>query len=315
MQIAKSRVEVEPPAPQRETITWGAAGRPPITWWGDVRRRFLRHRPAVVSAVVLVIFALLALLAPYIAPYDPIEQFRREGRTATGQPLPPTARFWLGTDSVGRDMLSRILFGARISLAIGVAASSATVILAVLIGAGSGFAGGKTDFLLMRFVDMMMSVPTFFLMLLLVTALKPGPWVVILVISVFGWTYPARIFRAEMLSLKQRDFVLAARCVGLPGYRIFLRHLLPHLLSLVIVYLALSIPGVIFAEAGLSFLGLGVPPPAPSWGQMIQDGQKYYRAAPWLVLFPGLAIMLTVVCFNLLGAGLREAMDPARRGR
>jgi len=315
MQIAHKSAEAQPPTPQLEPITWGAAERAPLTWWGDVRRRFLRHRMAVVAGVVLVILGLVALFAPLVAPYDPIQQFRREGRTATGQPLAPNARFWLGTDTVGRDLLSRIIFGARTSLGIGLAASAATVTLALLMGAGSGFAGGKTDFFLMRFVDMMMSVPTFFLMLLLVSALKPGAWVVVLVISAFGWTYPARIFRAEMLSLKQREFVVAARCVGVPASRIFVRHLLPHLLSLVIVYLALSIPGVIFAEAGLSFLGLGVPPPAPSWGAMIQEGQKYYRAAPWMVLFPGLAIVLTVVCLNLLGNGLREAMDPTQRGR
>jgi ABC-type dipeptide/oligopeptide/nickel transport system permease subunit len=139
--------------------------------------------------------------------------------------------------------------------------------------------------------------------------------VVVLVVSLFGWPYPSRVFRSQILSLKEADFVLAARSLGVPERRIFLRHVLPHLLPLVTIYAALSMPGVIFAEASLSFLGLGVPPPTPSWGSMIQDGLDYYRAAPWLVLFPGLAITLTVVSFNLVASGLREAMDPTQRGR
>jgi peptide/nickel transport system permease protein len=167
----------------------------------------------------------------------------------------------------------------------------------------------------MRFVDLMMSIPTFFLLILLVVLLKPSVWVVIVVIALVSWTYPARLFRSQILTTREQTYILAARCLGLPGNRIFLRHVLPHLLPLMIVFLALGIPTTIFAEASLSFLGLGVPPPAPSWGSMIQDGVAYYRAAPWVVLFPGLAIMITVVCFNLLGAGLRDAMDPTRRGR
>jgi peptide/nickel transport system permease protein len=167
----------------------------------------------------------------------------------------------------------------------------------------------------MRLVDLMISVPQFFVMLLLVVVLQPGVWVVVLVVSVFGWPYPARVFRSQILSIKEADFVLAARSVGVPERRIFLRHVLPHLLPLVTVYFALSMPAVIFAEASLSFLGLGVPPPTPSWGAMIQDGLEYYRAAPWLVLYPGLAITLAVVSFNLVASGLREAMDPAQRGR
>jgi peptide/nickel transport system permease protein len=167
----------------------------------------------------------------------------------------------------------------------------------------------------MRFVDLVMSMPTFFVMLLLVVILQPGAWVVITVIALFSWTYPARIFRSQALAIKQRDYVLAARATGTPEGQIFFRHLLPHLLPLVIVYMALGIPTTIFAEASLSFLGLGVPPPTPSWGSMIQDGMAYYRAAPWVAIFPGLAIMLTVISFNLVGAGLRDAMDPTRKGR
>jgi peptide/nickel transport system permease protein len=289
--------------------------RPSASWWGDVWRRFRRQRLSLVAAVVLLAMALLALTAPVIAPYDPTEQFRRDGLTAVGEPLPPNARFWLGTDGLGRDLLSRLLWGGRISLAIGVSATAIVMVAALLVGGTAGFAGAKTDFMLMRLVDLMISIPQFFVMLLLVVILQPGAWVVVLVVALFGWPYPARVFRSQILSLKEADFVLAARSLGVPERRIFLRHVLPHLLPLVTVYFALSMPGVIFAEASLSFLGLGVPPPTPSWGSMIQDGLQYYRAAPWLVLFPGLAITLAVVSFNLVASGLREAMDPAQRGR
>lgn len=289
--------------------------RPAVSWWGDVWRRFRQQRLSLAAAILLAVLVLLALTAPMIAPYDPTEQFRRDGLSVIGEPLPPNARFWLGTDGLGRDVLSRLLWGGRISMAIGVSATTIVMLVALAVGGTAGFAGAKIDFALMRLVDLMISVPQFFVMLLLVVILQPGAWVVVLVVSLFGWPYPARVFRSQILSLKEADFVLAARALGVPERRIFLRHVLPHLLPLVTVYFALSMPAVIFAEASLSFLGLGVPPPTPSWGSMIQDGLQYYRAAPWLVLFPGLAITLAVVSFNLVASGLREAMDPARRGR
>lgn len=289
--------------------------RPAVSWWGDVWRRFRRQRLSLAAAVLLLVLGFLALTAPAIAPYDPTEQFRRDGLTMLGEPLGPNPRFLLGTDGLGRDLLSRLLWGGRISLAIGVSATAIVMATALIVGGAAGFAGSKTDFLLMRLVDLMISVPQLFVMLLLVVVLQPGAWVVVLVVSLFGWPYPARVFRSQILTLKEADFVLAARSLGVPERRIFLRHVMPHLLPLVTVYAALSMPGVIFAEASLSFLGLGVPPPTPSWGSMIQDGLEYYRAAPWLVLYPGLAITLTVVSFNLVASGLREAMDPAQRGR
>ena len=292
-------------------------GRPrkASSWWGDAWRRFRYKKVPVAAAVVLMLLAALALLAPLIAPYDPTQQFRREGLTILGEPLPPNGQFILGTDGLGRDLLSRLLWGGRISLAIGVSASAIVMATALLVGGVAGFAGGKTETLLMRLVDLMISVPQLFLMLLLVVILQPGVWVVVLVVALFGWPYPARVVRSQILSLKEEDFVLAAHCLGASPARVFLRHVLPHVLPLVTIYFALSMPAAIFAEASLSFLGLGVPPPAPSWGAMIQDGMEYYRAAPWLVLYPGLAISLTVVAFNLVATGLREVMDPAQRGR
>lgn len=284
-----------------------------ISWWGEVRVRFFQQKTNAIASSVLLLLIAFSALAPLISPYDPVEQFRKDGLTELGAPVPPNKQFWLGTDGVGRDLLSRILWGGRTSLGIGIAASGAAVCVALLIGGISGYVGGTADFFMMRFVDLMMSFPTFFLMLLLVTMLRPGIWVVIVVITVFAWAYPARIFRATMLSVKQRDFVQAANAIGVPDYRIFVQHLLPHLIPLVIVYTALSIPNTIFAEASLSFLGLGVPPPTPSWGSMIRDGMNYYRVAPWVTLYPGVAIALTVVSTNLVGAGLREAMDPTQR--
>ncbi len=293
-----------------------AAGQKrPTSWWGGVWLRFRRQKVPFAAAIVLLAVVFSAAFAPLLAPYDPAKQFRREGLSPLGQPLPPNPRFLLGTDAFGRDLLSRLLYGGRVSLSVGAAASTVAVSLGLLVGGLSGYIGGKVDFAIMRFVDFMMSVPTFFLMTLLSVILGRGLTTIIFVISAFSWAYPARVFRGEVLSLKQRDFVEAARAIGAPGRRIFLRHILPHLLPLTVVYVGLSIPGTIFAEVGLSFVGLGVPAPTPSWGAMIQDGMSYYRAAPWIALYPGAMIVLTTVSLNLVSNGLREAMDPVRRGR
>lgn len=287
--------------------------RTPASWWQDAWRRFKRQKSAVAAGVIFLALVLVALLAPVLAPYDPVEQFRREGLSPVGEPVGPNSQFWLGADGLGRDVLSRLLHGARVSLGIGIIASAIAVTIGLLVGGVAGFLGGKVDFFVMRFVDLVMSMPTFFLILLLVVMLSPGVWVVITVIALFSWTGPARVFRSQILAVKQRDFVHAAHCLGTPRSRIFVRHLLPHVLPLVVVYLALNIPNAIFAEASLSFLGLGVPQPIPSWGSMIQDGFAYYRVAPWIGFFPGAAIALAVVSINLLGNGLREAMDPVRK--
>jgi len=296
-----------------QVATDKVSARPAKSWGWDVWQRFVRQKAPLGAGVVFGVLLLLALLAPVIAPHDPVQQFRKEGLSALGEPLAPNTQFWLGTDGLGRDLFSRLLYGARVSLGIGLAASAIAVLIGLLVGGIAGFVGGKIDFFLMRLVDLIMSMPTFFIILLLVVMLKPGVWVVITVISLFSWTAPARVFRSQILAVKHLDFVLAAHCLGAPQHRIFLRHVLPHVLPLVIVYLALTVPNTIFAEASLSFLGLGVPQPTPSWGSMIQDGFAYYRAAPWIALFPGTIIALTVVSINLLGTGLREAMDPMRK--
>jgi peptide/nickel transport system permease protein len=287
----------------------------PATYWGDVRRRFMQQRVGVIASILLVLITLMAIFAGVIAPFDPTFQFREDGLNALGQPVPPNGKFWLGTDGVGRDQLSRIIFGARVSLTVGLVASLASVIIAILVGGLAGLLGGTADQLLMRFVDLMMSVPTFFLMLLLAAIFSPSLSVTIVVITIFGWPAASRVFRSEVVSLRERDFVLAARCVGLTQWQVFQRHILAHLLPLFIVYASLSVPSMIFAEASLSFLALGIPPPTAAWGSMVQNGSQYYRAAPWVVLFPGLALMITVICFRLLSDALRDALDPALRGK
>jgi peptide/nickel transport system permease protein len=283
-----------------------------VSYWGRVRRRFLRQWLAVVAAGVLALVALVAGFAPWVAPHPPEKQFRREGLSETGAPLPPGSNplFPFGTDSLGRDLLSRTIWGARISLSVGFGASLCAVLIALLVGGAAGYSGGLADSLIMRFVDFVLSLPSLFIILLIIALFDRSPLIVALVIGVLGWAYPARVFRQEVLSLKERDFVLAARALGLPARRIFLRHILPQMLSLVVVYISLGIPGAIFAESGLSYLGLGVPPPDATWGTMIQLGTGAYRSAPWVLLVPGLTLMIVVLCFNLVGTALREALDP-----
>jgi peptide/nickel transport system permease protein len=221
--------------------------------------------------------------------------------------------FWLGADGLGRDMFSRLLYGARISLGIGVTASALAVSIGLLVGSVAAMARGWVDTLLMRFVDIVMSLPTLLIILLFVVIVGPSLGITILVITLLGWTYPARVFRSEVLALRDREFVVAARCLGLPPQRVFFSHVLPQMLPLVIIYFGLGVPSAIFTEATLGFLGLGVPPPAPSWGGMINTGTAYYRASPLQIIIPGIAIVLTIVCFNLVGTGLRDALDPTVR--
>jgi peptide/nickel transport system permease protein len=250
--------------------------------------------------------ALLALFAPLIAPYDPV----RAVAHTFGNPSPPSAAFPLGTDQLGRDVLSRIIFGARISLAVGVAAMVVTVAIGVTIGLLSGFFGGSTDFVLMRFTDIMLTLPALLLAMALVAVLRPSMLNILVVIGLVSWTGVARVVRAETLSLAQRDFVLAARTLGASSGRLIVRHILPNVLPLIVVMSALGTSGTLLLDAGLSFLGLGVPPPTPSWGRMIEEATTYLRTAPWLALFPGIALFYAVLAFNLLGYGYLR-----RRGR
>jgi peptide/nickel transport system permease protein len=287
---------------------------------GMAWRRLRRDRTAMFGAALVILIVLVAIFAPVLSPHDPTEQFR-DGLTPDGQPVPGTLfaksdlNFPLGTDANGRDLLSRILYGARISLVVGVLANLMAVAIGTLVGSVAAYFGGWLETVLMRFTDMMMAFPTLLLAMTLVAILKPSIWIIILVIGAVYWTWIARVIYGQVLALRDRDFVVAARALG--AGRIFglVRHILPQLFPTIIVWGTLGIATNVMLEASLSYLGIGVQPPTPSWGGMIQQGQSFYRTAPWLVTFPGLAIMLTVFAFNLFGDGLRDALDPTQRGR
>jgi peptide/nickel transport system permease protein len=280
--------------------------------WSLVWRRFRRDRTALLGALIVVALVVMALAAPWLAPHDPTQVFDN-GLTLDGTPAPPGGMFPLGADTLGRDLLSRILYGARVSLTIGILANGMAVALGVTLGALGGFLSGWFGTLVMRLTDVMMAFPVLLLAIALVAVLKPSLWIVIGVIAFVYWTPVARVVHGQVLGLKEREFVEAARALGLGPLRTLRRHVLPHIVPVVIVYATLGIATNVLFEAALSYLGVGVQPPTPSWGMMISEGQNYYRSAPWLVLFPGLAVMLTVLGFNLLGDGLRDALDPVSK--
>jgi ABC-type dipeptide/oligopeptide/nickel transport system permease subunit len=292
--------------------------------------------PLLVAGAVLVGFLmLLAATASLIAPYPLDRQFDEGLTKEDGMPVPPSTRFLLGTDNVGRDVLSRVLFGSQISLTVGVGAVIAAVVIGVVVGLYAGYHGGWVDVVLMRFTDVMMAIPALLLALaltgLIVTStpveipvpglsepLRPfqrGLFSILLVIGVVSWTGIARVVRGQVLALKERAFVEAARAIGCSHTRILWVHILPNVLPAIIVLSAMSTAGAVALEAGLGYLGVGVPPPAPSWGTMISDGQPYLTVAPWLVLAPGAAIVLAVLGFNLLGQGLQDVLDPYHKRR
>jgi peptide/nickel transport system permease protein len=250
---------------------------------------------AMVASLVVV-----AILAPWLAPHNPI----RAVAPTFGNPAPPSWAFPMGTDELGRDVLSRVIYGARISLTVGVAAMAITMTIGVAIGLAAGFFGGKVDFVLMRFTDVMLTLPGLLLAMAFVSVLRPSLLSILLVIGIVSWTGIARVVRAEALSMAQRDFVLGARALGASPARLIVRHVLPNVMPIIIVMAALGTSGTLLLDASLSFLGLGVPPPTPSWGRMIEGATMYFRVAPWLATFPGLAIFYAVLAFNLLGYGV-----------
>jgi peptide/nickel transport system permease protein len=266
--------------------------------------RLKHNRLAMVGlALVLGLFA-VALLAPWLAPYDP--NFINLKQVL----MPPSPDHLLGTDTLGRDVLSRIIYGARISLLVGFVAVGIATLIGLVVGSLAGYYGGWTDQLLMRLVDLMLCFPTLFLILAVIAMLGPSIWNVMAVIGITNWMGVARLVRAEFLSLREREFVAAARSLGASDARLILRHLLPNALVPVMVSATLGVAGAILTESALSFLGLGVQPPTPSWGNILTAGQANIEIAWWLSLFPGLAILITVMSYNLLGEGIREAIDP-----
>ena len=277
-------------------------------------KRFRRDRLAVLGLATIIAFLAAAVLAPWLSPYNPSEQFF-DGLTLEGSPLPPTERFWFGTDTNGRDQFSRLLYGAQTSLLIGLVANGIAVSIGTMLGLVAGYARGLMGAAIMRFTDLMMAFPPLLLAIALTAILKPGLNIVILVIALVNWVQIARVIHAETVGLSEREYIEAARAMGAGPARILLRHLLPHLVPTVIVYATLGIATTVLLESTLSFLGRGVQPPTPAWGMMIFESQSYFINAPWLVFIPGAAILILALAFNLVGDALRDALDPTQRGR
>jgi peptide/nickel transport system permease protein len=269
-------------------------------------RRFTENRLALVALYVILAFCLVAVLAPILAPFDPAAIDDPVGTRY----LPPSVVHLFGTDEFGRDSFSRAVYGARVSLSVGVLAMLVAVTFGTILGSVAGYFGGWVDSVLMRIVDVMLAFPTFFLMLMLVGVFEANLLVLVLILGLTSWTGPARFIRGEILSLKERDFIEAAHAMGLPHHLIIFRHLIPNAMAPVLVSAALMVGGMIAAEAGLSFLGIGIRPPTPSWGNMVSQGQDAMFVAWWVALFPGLLLSLTILSFNLLADGLRDALDP-----
>jgi peptide/nickel transport system permease protein len=276
--------------------------------------QLLRRKLALFGLLVILIVVAAALLAPWVVPFSPDEQLF-DGLTLEGAPLPPDGRFWLGTDLLGRDMFSRLVYGAQTSLIIGVVANGAAVLIGTFFGVVAGFVGGWLGAAMMRFTDLMMAFPALLLAIVLAAIFRPSLWIVALVIAMVNWVQIARIIYTETRSIAERDFIEAEWGLGASRARILLRHILPHLLSTTIVWGTLGIATTVLLEATLSFLGIGVQPPTPSWGNIIFENQTYFSSAPWLVFIPGTAIILLALAFNLVGDALRDILDPTQKGR
>jgi len=269
-----------------------------------VWKRFSTNKLAVTGGIVVLILFVVAVIAPLIAPYNPNDIDRRHILE------PPGLHHLLGTDDLGRDVLSRMIWGSRISLAVGFVAIGIATVIGMILGAMAGYYSGWFDRIIMRFIDIMLSIPTFFLILAVIAFIGPSIWNIMIVIGLTAWMGVARLVRAEFLSLKEREFVLAARAVGASDFRIISKHIMINGMSPVFVSAVLGIAGAVLVESALSFLGIGVQPPTPSWGNILTLGKDNIEIAWWLSLYPGLAILITVLSYNLLGEGLRDALDP-----
>jgi len=279
-----------------------------------VMKAILRQPTALFGLIVVLVVIGLAVAAPWIAPFNPDEQMF-DGLSLEGAPLPPGGPYLLGTDTLGRDLFSRMLFGARTSLVIGLVANGIAVAIGLFIGILAGYLRGIVGNILMRFTDLMMAFPALLLAIVLAALLRPSLWIVAMVIALVNWVQVARIVYTETRGLVEHDFIMAERSLGAGHMRVLFLHILPHLVPTAIVWGTLGIATTVLLEATLSFLGIGVQPPQPSWGNIIFESQSYFQAAPWLVFFPGAIILLTALSFNLVGDALRDILDPTQRGR
>ncbi len=274
-------------------------------YWSIAWYRLKRHRVAMAGGIVVVLFLALAIFAPVLTPYefDQIDLYHRKAP-------PSLAGHPLGTDELGHDVLTRLLYAGRVSLSVGFSAALAAAVVGILVGGIAGFYGGWPDNALMRFTDIMFSIPELPILIILSRYMGGSVIGIIGVLSIFAWMSVARLVRGELLKLRHQDFTEAARAIGASDVRILTRHLVPNALAPVIVAATLTVGGAILSEAGLSFLGVGIQPPTPSWGNMLQNAQDFIWTTPWLAVWPGAMIFLTVLCFNFLGDGLRDALDP-----
>ena len=270
-------------------------------------KRFAKNKMAVAGGIIVLSLFIISFLAPWLSPYDP-------GKINLKMVLAePSVSHPLGTDQLGRDVLRRMIWGARISLKVGFVATGLAILIGTILGAVAGYYGKWVDAVIMRAVDIMLCFPTFFLILAVIAFLEPSIWNIMIVIGLTGWTGIARLVRADFSSLRQRDFVLAARSIGASDFRIIFRHILPNAMASVLVAATLGVAGAILTESALSFLGIGVQPPTPSWGNILTAGKDNIDIAWWLSLYPGLAILITVLGYNLLGEGIRDSLDPRLR--
>ena len=277
--------------------------------WADARRRFWRNKAAVISLILLVLISLACVVGPWVLPHA------FDSADWDAMSIPPTLKnfhLW-GTDDAGRDLLVRSLIGGRVSLMVGVLATISSVTIGIVWGAVAGFMGGKVDALMMRIVDMMYAIPYLLIAILLVTILGRDFHLVVLTITAFSWMDMARVVRGQTLSLRSTEFVEAARAMGVSTTRIIFSHIVPNLLGIVVIYTTVTVPGVILTESVLSFLGLGIQEPMTSWGVLIHDGTASMEATPWILLFPAALLSITLYCFNFIGDGLRDALDPKER--
>jgi peptide/nickel transport system permease protein len=290
-------------------------GRSP---WQLAWERLRTDRAAIISAATIAVIVLLALLAPLIAHWlghGPNQQFVDIGEDENGNPIGPNGTFWFGTDSSARDLFVRTIYGARISLSIGVLATLVSIAIGTVFGLAAGYLGGVADALIARLIDVMLAVPFLVVAIAVASIWRPGFWLVIFVVGVLGFTYPARIVRGQVISLKEKEFVQAARALGAGPLRVMFVDLLPNVVAQVIVYGSLLIPAAIVSEATLSYLGVGIQPPTADWGAMISDAQGYYQYGFWwYLLFPSLALLITTLAFNILGDSVRDALDPRGGG-
>jgi oligopeptide transport system permease protein len=281
--------------------------RPSVTYWQDAWRRLKQNKMAMVGLWTIAAILLIAIFGPMVSPYSYSDQ------DLASQNQGPSRAHWLGTDDLGRDMLTRLMYGARISLTVGIMASVLNLTVGVIYGGISGYYGGRVDNIMMRIVEILTAIPMLLYVILLMVILEPGLQNILIALGVVYWLSMARIVRGQVLSLKEQDFVLAARTIGASDWRIILKHLVPNAMGPIIVTATLNIPSAIFTEAFLSFIGLGVSAPMASWGALASDALQGFRTYPWQLFYPAIAISITMFAFNFLGDGLRDALDPKQR--